>query len=232
VLDIHGNPPKGRLFTICGSACVRGDMAEDGTFVFDKDYCFKKLPPLTRPVFFYHGADAYSDLAYDFVPADATVVDAQFDKTLYVVAVEEMTKLTVNPEVAQTLSDSAGFELSFQAGTVDLGFAEWIAVKEVPKDKYPPIAGVETLAALYALHPGEVTFTAPAKVMFPNTTKLASGSAVDIFVISSGVGDVGPYPGTLGRVAGGLVTADGASIVSNEGEGLMNIAWAGYRAAK
>jgi hypothetical protein len=205
-------------------------MREDGSFLFDKKYCFLTDGLLPRPVLIYHGLDKNSDMYIDFIPQNAREVTMTFPAPFYVVPVAEMAKITIDPASAQTLTDGMGFELSYDAGGVDPGFAESLAVREVPKDKWPNLQGIDKLVALYALHPSEVTFLTPARVKFPNTANLPPGSVVHIDVIGSVIGAL-PYPGTLGQVASGRVTDDGTAIVSDEGSGLPNASWVGYRVA-
>lgn len=225
VLDIHNQPTRSRFFSVCGNLCVKGELANDGSFLYDKQFCFLGA----RPAFFFHGGDNESDLSLDFTHEGAADVDVRLEKTLYVLPVSEMRKLTLDPRIDQSLADGAGFELKFAARTVEPGLAAWIAVGAVPRDKYPPIADVETLTALYALRPAEPVFAAPASVTFPNSQNLPPGTAVDILAIGTTAWALGPHPGALGRAAGGRVTGDGAAVVSNPGEGLMGVAWVGYR---
>ena len=233
VLDVHGNPPGSLLYTVCGSACVRGELNADGSFVFDKNWCYSPVGPLPRPVFIYHGLHADSDLYVDFVMPAERDVSFTFAAPLHVVPLAEMAVVPVDPDAGTTLTlaDGKGFELTFAASSVDLGFSDSVAVGVVPNNVYPPIPGTDQLLALYAMHPSEVVFTVPAAVTFPNVTKLAPGSPVEIMIIGSAPGANGPYPGTLDKVATGKVSEDGARIVSDPGQGLSSVSWVGYRPA-
>ena len=233
VLDINGNVPGLRVFTLCGNACLRGDLADDGTFVFENDFCFRSVPPLTRPVFIYHGGDGYTDLYFDFVPkTPPTVVRSHvFERTFYTVPVSEMATVQHDATAAQTLRDGNGFELSFEPGAAlpPIG-AETFGVKQLMPEHYPAIEGMDTVVALYAFAPASTTFDPPARVQFPNHDGLAPGTVVEIVAVGDfATEDV--FAGTLGRVAMGSDSGDGARIELDAGEGIRVLTPLGYRRA-
>lgn len=227
VLDVFGDPPTTKVFTLCGNACLRGDLNADGTFLLENNFCFAEIPPLTRPIFIFHGIGQYTDLYYDFVPPGETVVEASFPEPLYVVPLTAMASVQVTPAYAQSLTDGNGFELTFDAGAASLPLGrDSIAVWRLAPEHFPPVVGAETLTALYATAPDETIFDPPAQLRFPNTTNLSPGTVVEIMAIGN-VSMDGVYAGTLGRVDTGHVDMDGTTISSDNGVEVLG--WLGYR---
>jgi hypothetical protein len=93
------------------------------------------------------------------------------------------------------------------------------------------------IAALYALEPFESTFELPSapnvpvnvRLSFANSAKLAAGSAVDLLALGSYVYPDWIPPATFQKVASGHVSADGATITLDPGQGLPYLTWVGVR---
>lgn len=231
VLDVHGQPPTQRRFTFCGNACLIGELEADGTFSFDNDFCFARTPPLTRPVFIYHGLDAYSELYFDFVPdtGGAVRIDSVvFEETFRAMPLADMAQVPRTGAMT-TLDDGAGFTLTFDDATAEppFGVEKW-GVAELDADDYPNIEGAEELVALYAVYHVSATFDPPATVVFPNHANLPPGTPIDVMQVGDFATE-GVYAGTLGKTASAVVSADGASIELEPGEGIRVLTPIGYR---
>lgn len=236
VLDTSGKPPTTHDVTVCGSACVGGDLNDDGTFAVKPSFCFRHGDFYPVPVFVFHGHPAYANVVVDFVPPDAKHLDAiTVEPTIYTVSTEGFAKATLDKEAPFALADGAGFSLSAAAGAIDLPYVEEPIVGVGPVDlAFFPLGkgkGGETLTALYAIVPDEAEIDPPATVRFPNVAKLAPGTAVELVAIGNLVTAKKFRPGTLGVIGTGRVAADGAFVESVPGTdtGLMTTGWIGYR---
>lgn len=228
VLDIDGAVPAQPNYTLCAGACVRGQLEDDGTFELETDFCFLRNPPLTRPVFIYHGVGEYTDLYVDFVPPEADVLEEHvFAKPIRVVSRDDMVLTTIAEGQAGVLDDGKGFVLRFDSAAPPFG-RDKIGVRRLIKEEWPDLPGIGSLTALYATLPEGVHFDVPAAVEFPNSEGLEPGSFVEIVAIGT-IDTPNVFGGTVGPVATGVVTDDGASIVLVEGEGLDALTWVGYR---
>ncbi len=237
VLDTDGNPPElPQVVTFCGNACIYGEVAEDGTFRVEANFCYGGGPPLYRPLLIYHGLGRYADLNYDFLGPDHTG-DAgwvHFDTPFRIPSIETMAVITVDGDTAQVLDDGAGFRLSMEPGAASPPFGrEELGVVRLAEEHYPPVRGIETLTALWTTLPEDVLFDPPAQLELPNVADDPPGTTIEIV----GIGNFAtstegqPYAGTLGRVATATVSADGTTITLDEGEGIAHLTWLGYRRA-
>ena len=228
-VEAAGGPASG-LITVCGSVCFSQRLATDGAFAFADGMCFPAEGRYRRPYLLFHGGDDFTDLHLALVSDDRAALDVvAFDAPLPVVARSEMAVLTLDPGADQTLGDGAGFALSYTAGAAAIPWGgEQLAVARVAPERYPPVAGVETLEALYATAPADVRFDPPAQLRLPLDQALAAGTRVEIV----GLGNeetATVYPGELGRVAWGEVSDDGRFVETANGEGLAVLTWLGWR---
>lgn len=236
VLDASGKPPTKHDVTVCGSACIGGKLNDDGTFAVKPSFCFRRGDFYPVPVFIFHGQPAYANVVVDFVPPDATHLDAiTVEPTIYTVSTEGFARATLAKEAPFALTDATGFSLSAAAGAIDLPYVEEPIVGVGPVDlAFFPLGkgkGGETVTALYAIVPDEAEIDPPATVRFPNVAKLAPGTAVELVAIGNLVTAKKFRPGTLGVIGTGRVAADGAFVESVPGTdtGLMTTGWIGYR---
>lgn len=241
VLDGSGKPATARngtspFLTICGSACISGDLQPEGTFTVSPNFCYLRGGYYPVPVFIFHGEPAYANVVVDFVPRDARQVDhIAIDPTIYTMATADFAKAKYDEGFPFTLSDAKGFSLSAPAGAIELPFVEDKSISAGSADlQFFPLGkgkGGESLSALYVITPADSKIDPPATVRFPNTTKLAAGRAVELLSIGSLVTAKKFPPGTLGVIGTGRVSADGTVIESVPGtdSGLITTGWIGYR---
>lgn len=241
VLDTTGNPPTAHDVTVCGSACIRGKLNDDGTFAVTPSFCFRHGDFYPVPVFIFHGHPAYANVVVDFVPHDAKHLDTlAVEPIIYTVSTAGFAKATLDNAAPFALADATGFSLSAVAGAIALPYVEEPIVAAGPVDlAFFPLGkgkGGETLTALYAIVPDEAEIHPPATVRFPNAAKLAPGTPVELLAIGNLVTAKKPppetlRPGTLGVIGTGRVSADGAFVESVPGTdtGLMTTGWIGYR---
>ena len=233
VFDINGSVPVARLTTLCTSeTCIRGQVRDDGSFTYDSPSCFRANGRWERPIVTYHGGGAYADLNVDFIPDGVTFVqEIRLQRPLVTVPIEAMSRVAWDNTSAQALSDPEGFVMSWDAGAAHLPFGVYeLAVYRLGPGQLPPVAGVETLSALYAVIPDEAVFAPPATVRFPNPEGFPPGTAIEVLSIgNAATPDV--HPGVLGVVAQAHVDASGDRISLDEGEGIVFFGWLGLRPA-
>lgn len=243
VLDASGKPATPRdgtapFLTICGSACISGDIQPEGTFTVSPSFCYLRGGYYPVPVFIFHGEPAYANVVVDFVPRDARQVDhIAIDPTIYTVATADFAKARYDDGIPFTLSDAKGFSISAPAGAIELPFVEDKSIAAGRADlRFFPLGegkGGESLSALYVITPANSKIDPPATVRFPNTAKLAAGRAVELLAIGSLVTANKFRPGTLGVIGTGRVSVDGTVVESVPGadSGLITTGWIGYRPA-
>ena len=237
VFDVQGNPPAPPAApTICGSACVAGKLAPDGTFSVTPKYCYKSSDIYyPTPVVIFHGVPDYANVVVDFVPVGTRHIDELALTTpIITMKMVGLPRVKVDKTQPIALDDGQGFSLSAQAGSIEMPLTtDSIVVGPADLSRFPlgPGKGGETLTALYALMPDETAVTPPATVRFPNTKKLTAGAAVELVAIGNLVTTKLFKPGTLGIIGSGRVTGDGAYVESVPGTdtGLITLGWIGYR---
>jgi len=95
------------------------------------------------------------------------------------------------------------------------------------------------IKAMYALEPFESSFETTGATMknvnvrltFANTTKLPSGSAVDVLALGTYIYPDWLKPATFEKVASAHVSADGSKIEMDKDEGLPYLTWVAVRPA-
>jgi hypothetical protein len=120
-----------------------------------------------------------------------------------------------------TLTLAANAEIEFDL-VVDDPSEELFRAATIDQDKAVPVAidGTLGLVQVYGVGPVETHICPAPGVTVPNDSGLAPGSAVEFYVHGVGVAqDFAPYGGWA-LVAAGTVSADGATISTNPGEGL------------
>ncbi len=121
-----------------------------------------------------------------------------------------------------TLAQVPGFELEIAPGSAtfgDGGGSGQVAVTVVHSDKVPmlPNFGEQPLLAL-TIQPPDVTFDPPARITLPNVEGLAPGAVSEIFSFRH---DQGQFV----SVGTASVSADGATLTSDPGFGIVQGGW-------
>ena len=93
----------------------------------------------------------------------------------------------------------------------------------------PAFAVSALVSSVYALAPFDLVSTSKMPVQIPNRTGLAAGSAVEFVAMGDQV-FLDPFTGGLPIVAAlGHVSADGLTVATDPGEGLLFLTWFGVR---
>ena len=103
------------------------------------------------------------------------------------------------------------------------------SVAAVPLASAPPYAAANQVAAIYALAPSGAKPSQKVGVSLRNSAGLPAAAAVDVLVLSDDYFSTPPSVGTLVLAAAAHVSADGATIQTDAGEGISEITWLAVR---
>lgn len=230
VLDVDDKPVAGLTVSACGGVCVPATTTADGSVHLKGGYYFRNpgfilalgrsryagyvtlLPPETRDVVFPtpFRIPLLPDAGQPFPASGAAGSVSSADLTLTVTA---QTKIDVDTITFQAADDQA-----FRA----VG---------VPIERGPAFLdaslGVELL---FGVGPLGTKFDPPAPLSLPNTKSWPAGAAVELLVHGFLKDD--PGYGTMAKTATGRVSADGARIVTDDGQGIKLLTWIGVRRAR
>jgi hypothetical protein len=155
--------------------------------------------------------------------------------------------LPVLPATGPVLPPDGGPDASITSGDLTLGVeagttfdlaiedfgkgdaARMLRVASVPLADAPPFAVIAGFEATYAIAPSEVRASKKMRVTLKNAAALPPGAAVEILMVGDDFVSVSPTVGIAQVVAAGHVSADGASITSDPGEGVTVLTWLGVR---
>lgn len=162
VLDQDGNPPSVTTITVCGDACIYGDLNPDGTFSMAVNHCYGKSAFYSVPVMIYHGWPEYADVTVKVVPDGMTDVPTADVGVITTVATSAMKKYSYPEQVAETFTDDAGFSIDVADCELELpAFQDDVYVGEVALDDFPLGTPPADLLALYFVAPDNSYFTTP-----------------------------------------------------------------------
>ncbi len=100
----------------------------------------------------------------------------------------------------------------------------------VPEAQIDAVAPGEGFDMVVGLGPHDTRFCPSAALSIPNQPGLPVGTAVEIFLLGLDVGEYFADYGTWGKIADGVVSEDGETIVTAEGQGLPVLSSVGIRA--
>jgi hypothetical protein len=245
VTDSAGNPVPDTLTTVCGSRqCNPGVTGTDGRFRVEVGFALALRDYSTLP----HGRPNRTNFYFQ-LPLDATgpVIE---------VGDLPMLDLPATGPLLVVKTDNAGAPAqSVTSGDVTLEVADGVRVLldvedvvegengklfralEVPQERRDTFIDPALGAfALYAFTPFEAGFdveatgvSATARLSFANRTGLAAGSAVEVLALGTYQYLDWVKPAAFEPVATASVTADGARIELDPGEGLRYLTWVALR---
>jgi hypothetical protein len=231
VADLAGNPLPGLVMTFCGPPQCYGTKADDagayaipvGDFVLTGDYAMH--------------ADGRPDHAVDYLRQSAGE-SAILSVNMRVPALPPSTvSLPADGAPASsitvgdvTLQVAAGNTFTLDIADYTLGDAgRLLRVAPVPLSSAPVYATANNVDAIYALAPSGAKPSAKLGVSVRNTAGIPASAAVDVFVLSDDYFSTPPTVGTLVLAAAAHVSADGANIQTDPGEGISEITWLAVR---
>jgi hypothetical protein len=97
------------------------------------------------------------------------------------------------------------------------------------RETLPSSVAAQDFAAVWVFGPHKTEFCPPAKLDLPNTTELASGASVELWLLVTGTeGHFAPYA-EWGKVGTATVSSDGSRIETNPNSGLPQLGIIGLR---
>jgi hypothetical protein len=218
VVDDAGKPVADLVTTACGDGCTFGKTDANGVAVMDAHLYMRKAGLML------HGKSKYATyvvtvrgegdidagtLALPLLPADGAALPAS---------------------KSQGTATYGDVTFAFAAGAaLDVDTLE---LPDADQQKFRALAVDPALkiAALWALAPFDTKIDPGASVTLANRANLPAGSAVEIFIQGTDIGDkYGPYAG-FSKAAEGHVSADGKTITTDPGQLVGEITWIGVRA--
>ncbi len=232
VVDLAGQPVAGRPVTTCGPVCVfsRSDAMGRFTATID-DWMDPRIYNVIA-----HGRPAYATLYFPLpTPGTDGVVTLRTDLVLaqYRDIGPVLPSMTTGGtatagDITVTIPAGANIELDVEDATLGM-LGQQLRVVEVPLDRAPPFVAGQGLTTVYALAPFAMLSSVPMPLRIANRGRLAAGTAVEFVVMGEEL-LVPPVTGGQPIVAAtGTVSADGASIDTDPGQGLRFLTWVGFR---
>lgn len=228
VKDLDGNAVPDLVTTACGSGCTYGKTDATGTTRMQvRRYMYK-------PALMLHGRSRWATYYSRFDAA------GDIDRGTLFLPVMPFAEGVVLPEGGAagtvsfrdvTYSFSAGTEIKIERLELQEPDEQKFRAISVPLDKAPPFVAAAggNFAAVYAMTPFGTRIKPGASVTIANTAKLPAGAAVELFQQATMLNDSnGPFGG-FSKVADAHVSADGATIATDEGQLVTEITWLGVR---
>jgi hypothetical protein len=230
VTDLSGAPIPNLITTACGDGCTFGKTDTSGvTKMTVRRYMSQAALMLhgrSRYASYYARFEGGGDVDKGVLPLPSMPIDQA-------VAFPESTAAVSSVSFGDvTFTFAAGAEVKIDRVELDEPELQRFSAVSVPLDKLPPFAAEAGggFAAVYAFTPYATRITPAAAVKIANTGKLPSGAAVELFAQATLLDDRnGPF-GKFNKLAEGHVSADGATITTDEGQGIPEITWLGVRA--
>jgi hypothetical protein len=231
VTDIEGAPLGNLVMSICGAACF-GTRSDDGGSYFIPVALY-----IDTQNYAIH-ADGRPDHAVDYLRLQA-------DEPAFITTTMHLPPL---PQSSVRLPpDEAGAPATVTVGDVTLQIpadttftldpedgelgdpGRTVRVAAVPLASAPAYARNADVAAIYAMAPSGATASAKMGVVLANAAGLPASAAVDFLVLGDNYFSSPPNVGLLQVQASGHVSADGKTIATDPGEGIIEITWLGVR---
>lgn len=231
VTDLTGAPLGNLVMTFCGAACFGTRSDDAGAYFIPVGFV------LDTENYAIH-ADGRPDHGVDYLRlqhGEPELVTA----AMRVPPIAPSDVLLPPDDAGAPSTVSVGdLTLSVAAGTTfvldpedgergDVG--RQFRVAYVPLASAPAYATAARLAAIYVIAPSGAQASAKMGVVLKNTAGLPASSAVDILVLGDDYFSVPPNVGLLSVQAAAHVSADGTTIQTDPGEGIVKLTWLGVR---
>ncbi len=232
VTDLDGVPLPHVVMTFCGTACFGATSDDAGAYFIPVGFV------LDTQNYAIH-ADGRPDHAVDYLRLKAGEPSVVTRTMRVPVLPPSQVRLPPDEAGAPSSVTEGDLTLTIAAGTsFDLDIEDFekgdvgrtLRVVQVPLDKAPPYAAPANLAAIYAIAPSGAKASAKMGVTLNNTAGLPPSSAVDVMVLGDDYFSMPPNVGELAVQAVAHVSADGKTIQTDPGEGIVELTWIGVRA--
>jgi hypothetical protein len=226
VVDDNAAVVPNLLVSVCAGLCFFGNTDSSGTFAVTPD---AHVVP-AQYAFELHGRPDHVTY-YTPLPASFT-----YDKALPLpslptagTAIAEDSSAQVVTHGDLTLTIAAGTKVLFSVEDFGVPHGhELRALRIADPTRMPFVDAASPPATLYATTPYEAAFSAKVALTMKNTGGFVAGSAVRVQVLSGLVNDV-PPAGRWHDAATAHVSADGKTITTDPGEGIMELTWIALR---
>jgi hypothetical protein len=242
ITDLDGKPLANLTVSICGTVCFYAHTGADGSYVAPVNY---NIVPSAFAAL-AHGRPDYASL-YTKLPTTAGAAIAlgpmrlpKYDGGTELPADGAAATSVTSGDVTLDIPANTAFDLDVE--DIELPTGHQLRVAATKVTDLPEFAKATGAVALYGLGPFGATSTimgsaggpggAKAQkvgVRIKNTVGLAAGQKVEFFVLGVNLLSSPPTAGTAMVVAKGTVSADGATIATDAGEGISTISWLGVR---
>jgi hypothetical protein len=128
-----------------------------------------------------------------------------------------------------TLQIAAGTTFNLDVEDYGIAAGRLLRVAAVPLASAPSYAAANRVAAIYALAPSGAKPSVPMGLSLRNVAGLPASASVDILVLSDDYFSTPPTVGELLLQATAHVSADGATIQTDPGQGITEITWLAVR---
>lgn len=224
VVTVDGDPVANDAIQVCGiNLCLYGDTDGTGTVAVPQGNT-----PLDVPVFKVGDGLSRARIGYPVpegggeIEMEGTTIDlVDSETTLEGGAVAEA------DGVILTIAEGAGVGLN-TFDFPDCG-QDTLRAAVVPAGSIDVIAPDQDFVALVGLGPNETIFCPAAGLSIPNDTDLEAGTEVEFVQQSLETGQFFGAYGQWEQVAVGRVSDDGASFVTDDGEGIPILTTTGVR---
>ncbi len=228
----EGTPLANHSITFCGPACFIGNTDADGRFsVPVREFLLAEIYSVQ-----VHGRPNHASLYLAPVPrpVDGTVtLPAALRVPEYTATGPAVPEGNSGGSVTAgdlTLTFAPDSDVTLDLEDFDLGeLGTRLRVATVPVEQAPPFARGQGLVLLRALAPFALTATRPIAVTIRDAGGLAPNTPVDFVALGHDILSEPPTAGTALVVGTGRVSADGASVSTDPGQGPTVLTWIGVR---
>jgi hypothetical protein len=245
VVDGDGNPVSGLSMSVCGPICWYGESDSTGAFdvavnshVIAEDYSTLPHGRPNRTSFYYQlpssaeGSTAVGELRVLDLPATGPSLVVKSDK--------QGTPAQTATSGPATLNVPDGVSVKLDVEDVALGAeGKQFRALAIPAQHREHFAPGQSFSALYAFTPYETAFVegttttaALVQLELDNEAGLPADSSVEFLALGSYLFPTWVPPARFQVVATGKVSADGAKLVMDAGEGISYLTWVGVRPAQ
>jgi hypothetical protein len=230
VLDLDGNPVSDVPAQACGvNICLNGTTSTDGSVVIDQ------TANIDVPAFKYGGGKYYAKFALPLGTKGPIDVDLGDETTVAFDAPEHGVPIVPGTEATSngiTLAPPTGATVNVDPLDYDTPALQNFRAVEIPVDKAPTAVDPQFgFGIVVALTPVAATICPAAKLRVPNTAKYPAGSRVQFFVHGTEVDEEWSRYGGFGMVSEGSVSADGATVETDDAGGIPILSVVGVRPA-
>ena len=231
VTDLDGVPQGDLVVTMCGRTCFGAHSLSDGSFVVPVgDFVNRENYAVHvdgRP----DHADTYlrlgkGDSEVIALTAPLLVPSLPANGPLLPADGAAASSIT-SGDVTFAVADATTFDLNVEDFGTDAG--RMLRVASVPLAKAPPFVHDANVEAVYAMMPDGAKASAKMGVTLVNAAALPAGIAVDVLILGEDYISSPPTVGIMSVAASAHVSADGKTIQTDPGEGIVDINWLGVR---